>query len=480
MRVLLVTGRIAEREVRKIAEKFNCDVHVADVDVASFITPKHLENIDLSGYDIVIVPGLARGDWKKLEKEKGVKIRLGTIHYDELPKLLENIDNVELSHEIPACKLLSINKAEENIKLVDSLDECYFHIGNVKVGGRMKIVAEIVDATKLNNDSLIAKIEYYLESGADIIDLGIPLEFDLRDVERVVKVARDCCDALSIDTFNRKAVEIGVKHGVDMIMSISIKNLDCLEFVRDNAVVVVDRDVNYLTKLVEIARSYTEKVIADPLLEPLSPFASLMRYHEFRKRCNIPLLMGVGNITELMDADSIGINAVLTYIAEEIGCQILFTTEASDKTRGSIRELRIASYMAKVSKLKKILPKDLGFDLIVFKEKRVRRNEFKAENIVEAKPSEFIRDPMGDFRIWVGDRIYCQHEKATIVGNNAKEILDTIVRLGLVSRLDHAGYLGRELKKAEMALKLGKSYVQDEELNFGIYTKEDNTTQQKR
>ncbi len=477
MKILLVTGRIAEKEVRKIAEKYGCDVHVADVDVASFITPKHLESLDLSGYDIVIVPGLAVGDWKRLEREKGVKIRLGTIHYDDLPKLLENIDKIELSHEIPACKLLSINRTEENLKLVDSLDECYFYIGNVKVGGRMKIVAEIVDATKLDNDSLIARIEYYKSSGADIIDLGIPLEFDLRDVERVVKVARDHCDALSIDTFSRKAMEIGIKYGVDMIMSVSKENLDCLELVRNRAVVVVDRDVNYLLKLVEMARKYTEKIIADPLLDPLSPFASLMRYYEFRKRCNIPLLMGVGNVTELMDADSIGINALLAYIAEEIGCQILFTTEASDKTRGSIRELRIASYMAKVSKLKKIPPKDLGFDLLVFKEKRVRRNEFKAENIVEAKPSKFVRDPMGDFRIWVGDKIYCQHEKVTIVGENAKEILDTVVRLGLISRLDHAGYLGRELKKAEIALKLGKSYVQDEELNFGIYSKEYGTRQ---
>ncbi|MFP4558915.1 MAG: DUF4346 domain-containing protein, partial [Archaeoglobaceae archaeon] len=37
-------------------------------------------------------------------------------------------------------------------------------------------------------------------------------------------------------------------------------------------------------------------------------------------------------------------------------------------------------------------------------------------------------------------------------------------------RLDHAAYLGRELKKAEIALKLNKNYVQDSELNFGIYS----------
>lgn len=470
MKVLLVTGRVAEKRVKEIAEKFGCDVYVADVDVASFITPKHLKDLDLSDYDLVIVPGLAKGDWKRLEEEKGVKVRLGPIHYSDLPYILERLDEIELSHEIPACRLLNLNKAEENIKLVESIDECYFYIGEVKVGGRMKVIAEVVNATDLSDDELVDKINYYLESGADIIDLGIPLDFDLRDVERVVRVARDYCKALSIDTFNRKAIEIGVKHGVDMVMSISWENLDCLDLVRDKAVVVVDRDVDELIRLVEIVKRYTNKVIADPLLD-INVFQSLIRYYKFRQRSDVPLLMGVGNVTELMDADSVGINALLTYIAEEIGCQLLFTTEASDKTRGSVKELRVATYMAKASKLKKVPPKDLGFDLLVFKEKRIKREKLEAGRVVEAEPSEFVRDPKGDFRIWVDDKIYCKHEKVTIVGENAKEIIDTVIRLGLVSRLDHAGYLGRELKKAEMALKLGKSYVQDEELNFGIFTK---------
>jgi dihydropteroate synthase len=33
--------------------------------------------------------------------------------------------------------------------------------------------------------------------------------------------------------------------------------------------------------------------------------------------------------------------------------------------------------------------------------------------------------------------------------------------MGLVSRLDHAAYLGSELAKAEIALKTGKEYIQD-------------------
>jgi dihydropteroate synthase len=42
--------------------------------------------------------------------------------------------------------------------------------------------------------------------------------------------------------------------------------------------------------------------------------------------------------------------------------------------------------------------------------------------------------------------------------------LGEIVSRGLVTRLDHAGYLGRELEKAEIAIGLGRSYSQDEPL----------------
>ena len=41
-----------------------------------------------------------------------------------------------------------------------------------------------------------------------------------------------------------------------------------------------------------------------------------------------------------------------------------------------------------------------------------------------------------------------------------------VLRLGLVSRLDHAAYLGGELAKAEVALRVGRDYVQDAAL-FG-------------
>ena len=165
-----------------------------------------------------------------------------------------------------------------------------------------------------------------------------------------------------------------------------------------------------------------------------------------------------------------------------------------------------------LAKKRKTTPKDLGIDLLVLKEKRRRKPRIlktaaeeagKAEdaNVVVAKESETWRpDPLGSFRIELcespaGSRILATHSSLTkqaeqteqteqtkqtkqtkagkegkerketkIVGRNAKEVLDTILRLRLVSSLEHAAYLGRELAKAEIALSLKKSYEQDEPL----------------
>ena len=48
----------------------------------------------------------------------------------------------------------------------------------------------------------------------------------------------------------------------------------------------------------------------------------------------------------------------------------------------------------------------------------------------------------------------------TLVGDSAESLYKMLIKNDLVSRLDHAAYLGKELIKAELALKLGMSYIQ--------------------
>ena len=80
-------------------------------------------------------------------------------------------------------------------------------------------------------------------------------------------------------------------------------------------------------------------------------------------------------------------------------------------------------------------------------------------------------DPAGCFKIGITESKEIvaiheirEHRSTVIIGNTAREVLDIILREGLVTRLDHAGYIGRELMKAELALKFGRSYAQEQDI----------------
>lgn len=92
--------------------------------------------------------------------------------------------------------------------------------------------------------------------------------------------------------------------------------------------------------------------------------------------------------------------------------------------------------------------------------------------IQEAKPARRLTlDPSGYFVILVmkGQKnpLRVEHYsnggrlENTIVGNDPASICATLIRKNLVSRLDHAAYLGRELVKAEVSLSSGSLYTQD-------------------
>ncbi len=129
-------------------------------------------------------------------------------------------------------------------------------------------------------------------------------------------------------------------------------------------------------------------MIADPVLDPpaLGLASSLREYILFREaHPTIPLFFGVGNVTELLDADSTGANALLAALGAEIGASLLFTPEYSAKARGSVHELAIASRMMILAQWRQTPPKDLGLDLLILKEKR-RLPEEPMPGAVHAKP----------------------------------------------------------------------------------------------
>ena len=84
-----------------------------------------------------------------------------------------------------------------------------------------------------------------------------------------------------------------------------------------------------------------------------------------------------------------------------------------------------------------------------------------------------MADPRGSFLIRLSNgEIIAEHQGADGAilgeyrGNTAREVSLKISQLNLVSQIGHALDLGHELQKAEHALKLGLTYVQDPPLDF--------------
>lgn len=479
MKVLLVTGRLAESLVKESAQGFaqDADVLVLDTDVAAFITPEMLLQAGPRGYDLILVPGAVTADFSRAEETLGSRIRLGPKHAADVGFVLKHIGDVDLSRTVPACVLMEESMAMDALSHIDAIESRAIPaltIKGTKVGGgsRMKILAEVVDATRLSPEKLAEKVRYFQEQGADMVDLGLPLDCTPQDVAKAVKIAREATDLpLSVDTVLPELILAGLAEGVDMVLSLNGKNISLVGKAVASCGVpaVVIPGSGSLEENLEAAEVLGIKVIADPVLNP--PLhglaASLESYTELRSiKPTIPLFFGVGNVTELIDADSAGINALLAAIGAEVSVSILFTPEYSEKAKGSVRELRIASEMMLLATERKTPPKDLGLDLLVLKEKKrkdVPLSPRPPRTLGASCDHPWEEDPAGSFEILLeGGRIIARGCGVQVEGTAAKDVLNTLIDLDLVTRLDHAGYMGRELEKAEIALALGKSYLQDE------------------
>lgn len=516
MRVLVVTAQLAAEVVKQQVKSssVDCDVLVLPRPVAALLnTPyiaRKLKEEDVKRYDMILLPGLCFGDLEVVEKAVGVPVYKGPKYAADLPAVLNLVGSVTLSKTIPACELLSSRlrvEAEAYIKECEGGALKAGEVGRIKVGGLsvgqglpMRVMAEIVDAPLLSEEEILKRAEYYISSGADMIDVGmVARESRPEDAGRIVKLLKRHIDKpVSIDTLDVNECKEAAEAGVDLILSFDKGTLEeASTFAKDAPSVIIpshteagyfpkdpQERVKALRENLQLARGLgMSKLIADPITDVLiTPglVNSLVAHYLFRREePSMPLFMGLANVTELLDADSIGVNALLAGLAMELGASIVLATEASIKTKGAVKELSKACKMMYLAHCRGSVPKDLGLDLLVLKEKRLRDDPLipLAERCgrVRADGDEFVyMDQMGSFKIAVdreASQIVVYHYPhslkevdVVIYGKEASKIVRKVIDLGLISRLDHAAYLGRELQKAEIALKTGKGYIQDSEL----------------
>jgi dihydropteroate synthase-like protein len=462
---LFVTGKLAAEALQdtlaEMEPEFDYDVAVLPITVAALMKPsfiaKHLsppllippnacpeQGRRVGGerggeYDFVMIPGWCRGELSLIEEATGSSVISG-------PKDLKDIP-------------LFFGRERQR--------EGYGEY-------RTKILAEIVDAPLLTLEEILSKAEYYRVHGADVIDLGWPAEGDFPHVEEVVAALKERGFAVSLDTFHRQDVLRANRVGFDYLLSVNASNLDLARQLSCTVVVIPDfgstgagtplgsnDGLDSLERNIAQLEEWGVPYIIDPIINPLTfGFTeSLCRFYEVRQRHpEAEMLMGLGNITELTDADSIGINALLMGVVSELNIDYILTTEVISWARGSVREVDIARRLMHYASQRQILPKEIDDQLIVLKDPPHKHySEGELRRIQEA-----IRDR--NFRIFTDEeKIYIFNRDLFVVGTDPEEIFP---QLG-VEEASHAFYLGCELERAALAVRLGKKYMQEEPLHWG-------------
>lgn len=436
-KVLFVTGRLAERALRGVLQamrpEFACEVAVLPISVAALMTTSWIASrlSPTDGVSLVMIPGLCEGDLGVLEDRLAVRVVRGPKDLLDLPEYFSR-------------------PAE--------------HTGYGSY--TIKIVAEIQNAPDLTLDALLARAAYYRNAGADTIDLGCAVGRRWSQVGEAVALLKRHGFSVSVDTFDRGEILEADAAGVDYVLSLNASNLDLATRLRAVPVVVPDFDGDPASLEVNVAavERLGGRYIIDPIISPLNfGFAeSLRRLLDVRRRWpHAEVMIGTHHITELLDADTVGVNALLAGLAQELAVTYVLTTEVAPWARGTVRELDIARRLAAYSHAQGVLPKNLEDRLLVVKDRRASR--YTLDELREIQHQ--VRDP--NYRIFVAeDQICVFNAERFVIGRDIQEIFAELQ----VEEATHAFYLGRELMKAHLALVLGKAYIQEEGLDWGYLT----------
>ncbi|MFI5006903.1 MAG: DUF6513 domain-containing protein [Solirubrobacterales bacterium] len=437
MKILFVTGTLAAPLLRETLEgmraEFEHEVAVLGISVAALMTTDWVARF-LSvppGIDLILLPGHAQGDPDLLEKRFGVRALKG-------PKDLR---------QIPEHFGMAAARADYGAYDV-------------------QIVAEINNAPSVALPDILLRAREFAASGADIIDVGCTKGRPFEALADVVSALRGEGHRVSIDTFEAGEIRTAVAAGAELVLSVNGSNLELAREVDATVVVIPDfgAGLESLYRSVDALESWGARFILDPVLEPIGfGFAeSMHRYHEVRARYpEAEILMGIANVTELTEADTTGMAALLLGYCQELGIRYVLTTAEIPWARGAVRETDIARRLMHYAVAKKSLPKHVDSRLVTTRDPSPAAYTEAELRRMQAQ----ITDQ--DYRIFTDrDRIHVFNADRFVSGTDVSEIFAELD----VEEATHAFYLGKELMKARLAVTLGKTYRQEGELSWGYLT----------
>jgi dihydropteroate synthase-like protein len=431
---LFVTGRLAEPALRGVLSELGIDHQVAvmNIKVAALMTPRWIARrlTVPPGVDSIMIPGMCEGDVETLEEATGLPVRKGPADVRALPEWY----------------------GREAIR--------------AELGPRdVRVFAEINDVQSLAREQVIDRALAYRADGADVIDLGLSLDRSwLTEGPGTIGALRERGLSVSIDTLDRDHIRMADAAGVDYVLSLTPDTLDLAEDLRATPVLITDDpdDLDGLDRMAARMEELGRPYLLDSILAPINSgfAASLARYFEVRRRHpEAEMLMGIGNLTELTEADSTGVTALLIGFCQEVRIGAVLTTEVIGWARGAVRETVLAAQIMHLAERQARPPKHIDSGLVTARDESMRA---PTEDELRAMQSQ-VTD--ANYRLFAdADWLYAFNGERFVRGADLFAVFDQLA----VDDPTHAFYLGKELMKATIARGLRKSYRQEGPLDWGL------------
>ena len=431
---LFVTGRLAEPALRSVVSGLDIghQIAVMNISVAALMTPRWIaRRLKVpSGVDNIVIPGLCDGDVDALEQATGLPVRKGPVD-------------------------------------VRSLPEWYGRAAvRAELGPRdVRVFAEINDVQTLSREQIVDRAQRYHAAGADVIDLGLSLDRSwLAEGPPAIAALRERGLAVSIDTLDPEHIRMADGAGVDYVLSLTPRTIEMVTELRATPVLITDEpeDLDALDEMAARMDQLGRPYLLDSILAPINSgfAASLARYVEVRRRHpDAGMLMGIGNLTELTEADSTGVTALLIGFCQEVGITAVLTTEVIGWAHGAVRETVLAAQIMHVAQHEARPPKHIDSGLVTSRDESMRAPSEEELRAMQAQISD------ANYRLFAdADWLYAFNGERFVREANMYAVFE---QLG-VSDPAHAFYLGKELMKATIARGLRKSYRQEGPLDWGL------------